>query len=148
MLHTPPSAEKWLNLPRLQVDCAFSDCPPGPAHLPLLGGLGRNDGDGIDRYEEPARELNVGGSRSRWRRVGHVPGIDLVESREVIDVCIEIVTLTKSAIDAPAAARMAARLCSACSVCASIPSATAPVAGSIPAVPEQNTKPPATIPWL
>ena len=34
------------------------------------------------------------------------------------------------------------------SVCASIPSATAPVTGSIPAVPETKTNPPATIAWL
>ncbi len=43
---------------------------------------------------------------------------------------------------------MAARFASACSVCASIPSGMAPVAGSIPAVPEQNTKPFAMIAWL
>src|SRR5215213_3909022 len=59
-----------------------------------------------------------------------------------------MVTLTRSPIDAPAARRTAARLRSACSVWASIPSAAAPVPGSIPAVPEQKTKPPATIAWL
>jgi hypothetical protein len=36
----------------------------------------------------------------------------------------------------------------ACSVCASIPSAASPVAGSIPAIPEQKTMLPATIAWL
>jgi hypothetical protein len=35
------------------------------------------------------RELDVGRRRSRWRRVGHVSGVNLVESREVIDVRIE-----------------------------------------------------------
>src|SRR3954464_7424064 len=59
-----------------------------------------------------------------------------------------MVVLTTSARDAPAAARTADRFLSACSVWASIPSAACPVAGSIPAVPEQNTKPPATIAWL
>jgi hypothetical protein len=51
-------------------------------------------------------------------------------------------------MDAPAAASTAARLRRACSVCAAIPSGADPVAGSMPAVPEQKTKPPATIAWL
>src|SRR3954464_12294789 len=59
-----------------------------------------------------------------------------------------MVVLTTSARDAPAAARTADRFLSACSVWASIPSAACPVCGSMPAVPEQNTKPPATIAWL
>jgi hypothetical protein len=37
---------------------------------------------------------------------------------------------------------------SACSVCASIPTAMSPVAGSIPAVPEQKTSPLAMMAWL
>src|SRR3954471_7737903 len=53
-----------------------------------------------------------------------------------------------SSIDAPASASTAARLTSACSVCASMPSGIVPVAGSIPAVPEQKMRPPATIAWL
>ena len=51
-------------------------------------------------------------------------------------------------MDAPAAPSTAARFTSACSVRASMPSGTVPVAGSIPAMPEQETKPPATIAWL
>ena len=37
---------------------------------------------------------------------------------------------------------------SACSVCATMPSAISPLAGSIPAVPETKTNPLATIAWL
>src|SRR5215213_6191737 len=59
-----------------------------------------------------------------------------------------IVVLTTSAIDAPAAPSTAARLTSVWSVWASMPSGIVPVAGSIPAMPEQKTKPPATIAWL
>src|SRR5690348_12986031 len=59
-----------------------------------------------------------------------------------------MVVLTTSAIVAPADASTAARLRRAWSVWASMPSGAAPVAGSMPAVPEQNTKPPATIAWL
>src|ERR1700730_2624755 len=59
-----------------------------------------------------------------------------------------MVVFTRSAIDDPASSKMAARLTNACSVCASTPSRTAPVSGSIPTVPEQNTKPPATMAWL
>src|SRR5918995_7289901 len=51
-------------------------------------------------------------------------------------------------MDAPAAPSTAARLTSAWSVWASMPSGIVPVAGSIPAMPEQKTKPPATIAWL
>src|SRR5215217_9168166 len=51
-------------------------------------------------------------------------------------------------MDAPAPASTAARLTSACSVCASMPSGIVPVAGSIPAMPEQKIRPPATIAWL
>src|SRR5215204_3789878 len=51
-------------------------------------------------------------------------------------------------MDAPAAPSTAARLTSAWSVWASMPSGMVPVAGSIPAMPEQKTKPPATIAWL
>ena len=51
-------------------------------------------------------------------------------------------------MDAPAEVRIAARLRNACSVCAAMPAAGAPVAGSMPAVPEQNTKPFATTAWL
>src|SRR3954453_19366899 len=51
-------------------------------------------------------------------------------------------------MDAPAALSTARRLTSACSVWASIPSGIVPVSGSIPAIPEQKTKPPATIAWL
>ena len=43
--------------------------------------------------------------------------------------------------DVPAAVRIASRLRSASSVCASMPSPGTPVAGSKPAVPEQNTNP-------
>jgi hypothetical protein len=56
--------------------------------------------------------------------------------------------LTTSSIDDPAAESTAARFSSACSVWASIPSAIVPVAGSMPAIPEQKTKPSATIAWL
>ena len=59
-----------------------------------------------------------------------------------------MVVLTTSASELPASSRIAARLRSACSVCASMPSATSPVTGSMPAVPEQNTKSPATMAWL
>jgi hypothetical protein len=59
-----------------------------------------------------------------------------------------MVVLTRVASDAPAAVRMAARLRSASSVCSAMPSGATPVAGSIPAVPEQNTNPLATIAWL
>src|SRR5829696_6997020 len=59
-----------------------------------------------------------------------------------------MVVLTKPSIDVPAASKTAARLRRACSVWASIPSGATPDAGSIPAVPEQNTKPWATIAWL
>ena len=117
----------------------------GSAEREQLADLFWNYSDGIDRYEETVRELDVGRRRSTWRRVGHVSGVNLVESREVIDVRIEDRALTKSSIDAPAACRMAARFWSACSVCASIPSGATAVAGSIPAVPEQKTKPPAAI---
>ena len=34
------------------------------------------------------RELDVGWRGSRRRRVGHMPGIDLVESREIIDIFV------------------------------------------------------------
>jgi hypothetical protein len=50
--------------------------------------------------------------------------------------------------DAPAALSTAARFTSACSAWASIPPAIAPVAGSMPAIPEQKTRSPATIAWL
>jgi hypothetical protein len=59
-----------------------------------------------------------------------------------------MVVLTRSVIEAPAASRMAARFRRACSVWASIPSGMDPDSGSIPAVPEQKTKPPATMAWL
>src|SRR5215475_10874682 len=59
-----------------------------------------------------------------------------------------MVVFTSVAVDAPAAVRMALRLLRASRVCASIPSGISPVAGSIPAVPEQKTKPPATMAWL
>src|SRR4051812_32883355 len=58
-----------------------------------------------------------------------------------------MVVLTTSSIDAPAASSTLARFLSACSVCASIPSGIAP-AGSMPAIPEQKTRPLATIAWL
>ena len=51
-------------------------------------------------------------------------------------------------MEAPAALRTAARLRRAWSVWASIPSGMDPDSGSIPAVPEQKTKPPATMAWL
>src|SRR5829696_2891164 len=54
-----------------------------------LADLFWNYSDGIDRYEETVRELDVGRRRSSWRRVGHVSGVNLVESREVIDVRVE-----------------------------------------------------------
>src|SRR5690348_9681537 len=59
-----------------------------------------------------------------------------------------MVVLTRVANDAPAAVRIASRLFRASRVWASIPSGTVPVTGSIPAVPEQKTNPPATIAWL
>lgn len=59
-----------------------------------------------------------------------------------------MVVLTTSANELPAASRIAARLVRACSVWAWMPSATTPVTGSMPTVPEQNTKSPATMAWL
>ena len=40
---------------------------------------GRQSGDGVDGDEQAVREPDVGRRRSRRRRVGHVPGVDLVE---------------------------------------------------------------------
>ena len=59
-----------------------------------------------------------------------------------------MVVLTRSVIEAPAALRIAATFWRAWSVWASIPIGMEPVSGSIPAVPEQKTKPPATMAWL
>jgi hypothetical protein len=61
----------------------------GSAEREQLADLIWNDSDGINRYEEAMRELHIGGRRSRWRRVGHVSGIDLVETRKVIDIRVE-----------------------------------------------------------
>ena len=61
----------------------------GSAEREQLADLVWNYSDGIDRYEETVRELDIGRRRSRWRRVGHVSGVNLVESREAIDIRVE-----------------------------------------------------------
>ena len=73
--------------------------PPRPRHRRLVprppgalaprAGLGRKCGDGVDRDQQPARELDVGRGGTRRRGVGHVSGVDVVESREVVDVGVE-----------------------------------------------------------
>src|SRR5215207_6526363 len=110
--------------------------------------LARQFGDRLDRDEQAVGQPDVGWGGTGRRRIGHVAGVDLVEPGEVLDIGVEDRCLDHVGLDAPAAPSTAARLTSAWSVWASMPSGIVPVAGSIPAMPEQKTKPPAAIAWL
>ena len=71
--------------------------------------------------------------------------VDLVNRCELVDVGVKDGCLDGWLIEEPEASRTAAKFIKACSVCSAIPSASTPDWGSIPTVPEQKTKPPATI---
>jgi hypothetical protein len=61
----------------------------GPATAARLGRRARKYRDRLDGDEQAARETYVGRGRPCRRRIGHVPGVDLVETAEVFDVCVE-----------------------------------------------------------
>jgi hypothetical protein len=77
-----------------------------------------------------------------------VPGVDLVETPEVFNVSIEDRRLDHVLHRRSGGSENSGEVQQRLLGPASIPSAIAPVAGSMPAIPEQKTKPPATIAWL
>jgi hypothetical protein len=67
---------------------ADDDPRAGPAPRDLRRDA-RQHSDRLDRDEQAGGQPHVGRGRARRRRIGHVPGVDLVEPAEVLDVGVE-----------------------------------------------------------
>ena len=108
----------------------------------------RKHSDRFDRHEQPVGQAYVGRGRpGRWQ-IGHVPRVNLVEPAEVLDIGVEDRRLDHVLHRRSRGGQHGGEIEQCLLRLASIPSGIVPVSGSIPAIPEQKTNPPATIAWL